>query len=304
MAPFQQFKFKECLSLRSLNALPPFLKINSSQNSEVILMRLLSGTLDFDNTISKDKIIQRVNYTLTDFEANSRISSKLILDIYKIDGKNIKLSKIDDYYKKSIIRGNKIYFENLLLEFCNYFYQSQKKSYATGFLHLYRATELISYCFPLHFVSKAKSYKTTYNSLKDFFTKTGGELSFFQTFVNGHLFKDNPILDIDLAIKIYQTNTVLQEQYFRAIKKICDHNDKIGIKSETPNNEIIITRKGLTSLIIDLRNRYFHLLSGDHNDNFSSKEIAEVDLFYKIVNDLILNWLSVIYFEVLLNTIE
>lgn len=304
MSNFKQFTFKECLNTRSLSALPSFLAVTRNQNSEVILLRLLSGTLDFENTINRIKISQRVNYTLTDFEINSRISARILRDVFVIDGVNIKNSKIEDYYRKAPQRGNNIFFENLLLEFCNYFYQTKKGSHATAFLHLYRATELISYSFPLHFAAKNKSYKSTFTSLKEFFTKVDGELSFFKKFVNEHLFKSNPILDIDLKIKINNPNIYLQRQYFSAIKKLCDKNGGIVTKSETNPTEIIITRKGLTSLIIDLRNRYFHLLSGDYNDNFSSSDLAEADLFYKNVNDIILNWLSVIYIEVLLNTIE
>lgn len=304
MPNFKQFTFKECLVNRSLSALPTFLAVNRNQNSEVILLRLLSGTLDFENNINRIKVYQRTNYTLTDYSTNSRISAKLLKDIFVIDGANIKQSKIEDYYRNAPQRGNNIFFENLLLEFCNYFYQTKKESHATAFLHLYRATELISYSFPLHFATKNKSYRSTYVSLKEFFTKVDGELSFFKKFVNEHLFNSNPILDIDLKIAINQSNVTLQQQYFNAIKKLCDNNSKITTKSETNPIEIIITRKGLTSLIIDLRNRYFHLLSGDYNDNFSSSDLAEADLFYKNVNDIIMNWLSVIYIEVLLNTIE
>lgn len=304
MANFKQFNFKECLATRSLNALPPFLAVNRNKNSEVILLRLLSGTLDFENTVNRISVSQRVNYTLTDFSSNSRISAKILKDIFVIDGVNIKQSKIEAYYRKAPQRGNNIFFENLLLEFCNYFYQTKRQSHATAFLHLYRATELISYSFPLHFATKNKSYRSTYTTLKEFFTKVDGEISFFKKFVNEHLFKANPILDIDLKIKINKPNDILQQQYFNAIKKLCDKNGGISTKSETNPTEIIITRRGLTSLIIDLRNRYFHLLSGDYNDNFSSSDLAEADLFYKNVNDIILNWLSIIYIEVLLNTIE
>ncbi|MBE0393885.1 hypothetical protein [Flavobacterium sp. PL002] len=304
MANFQQFTYSECLNAKSFNALPGYLAVKRNQSAEVILLRLLTGTLDFENTVNRTKISQRKNFTEVDFSVNSRISSKLINEVFTIDSKKIRKAKIEGYYQHCLTRGNKIFFENLLLEFCNYFYQTKKESHATAFLHLYRATELISYSFPLHFASKSKSYKSTYNSLKDFFTKTDGELSFFKKFVNEHLFKDNPILDLDLSIKIEEPNQNLKEQYYKAIKKLCDNNKNITIKSQTLNTEIVITRKGLTSLIIDLRNRYFHLLSGDYSDNFTSSDLSEIDLFYKNVNDIIINWLSLIYIEILINTIE
>jgi hypothetical protein len=304
MSNFKQFTFSECMNSRSLGALPECLRIKRNCSSEVLLLRLLSGTLDFKNTINNIEISQRNNYTLTDFSSNSRISAKLLKDIFVIDGAKIKKTKIEEYYGRAHHRGNNTFFENLLLEFCNYFYQTKRENNAMAFLHLYRSTELISYCFPLHFAAKTKSYKSSYNSLKGFFTKVDGELSFFINFVNEHLFKSNPILDIDLDIIISQPNTELQEQYYRALKKLCDKNSKIITKSETFPTQIVISRRGLTRLIIDLRNRYFHLLSGDYNDNFSSSDLAEVDLFYKNVNDIILNWLALVYVELLINTIE
>ena len=304
MAKFVQFNFSECLNVKSCNALQEYLRVKRNQSSEVILLRLLTGTLDFENTVNNTKISQRTNYTKVDYEINKRISAKLINQVFTIDSNKISETNIKEYYINSIKRGNKIFFDNLLLEFCNYFYQNQKGSHATAFLHLYRATELISYCFPLHFAAKSKSYKSTFNSLKEFFTKTEGELSFFKKFVNEHLFKDNPIIDLDLSIKITERNDELKKQYFRALKKLCDNNKSIIVKSETLNSEIVITRRGLTSLIIDLRNRYFHLLSGDYNDNFSSSDLSEIDLFYKKTNNIILNWLSIIYTEILINTIE
>lgn len=226
----------------------------------------------------------------------------MLFDHFKAD--KIPLSKVEKYFKTSITRGNKIFFRNLLLEISNYFYQKNKKSYATAFLHLYRSLELISYCFPLHYASNAKSYEKTYNSLKEYFTKAdGGELSFFRVFVNEHLFNGDVLLDINLPIKLSAPKPILQTQYYNAILKLSNANKNITLKSSNPNSEIVITRRGLISLTIDLRNRYFHLLTGDHNNNFSSSELAEIDHFYFQVNDIILNWISIIYLQILSESI-
>lgn len=303
MPTFEQFHYKECLPKKSLNALPGFLVVKSRQSDEVLLLRLLCGTLDIQNTTHGVSISQRLNFTKIDFDTNSRLSAKVIFDVFKSNG--ISISAAENYYKNSFKFGNRTLFKNLLLELSNYCYQKQKKSYTTGFLHLYRAVELVSYCFPLYYASKGKSYEKTYSSLKEFFTKVDGELNFFKKFVNEHLFKSDPtILDLQLPLKITAPKSELQEQYFEAIKKLCENNKGIDLKGSTPHSEIIINRRGLTSLIYDLRNRYFHLLTGDCNDNFSSGELAEIDNFYEILNDIILNWLSLIYMEILTNAIE
>lgn len=304
MPVFEQFQYKECLPKRSLEALPGFLIVRPKQSDDVILLRLLCGTLDLQNTTFNTLFTQRINYTKTDFILNSRISAKTILDVFKSD--NVSIESAEAHYVNSFKFGNRTLFKNLLLELSNYFYQKEKNSHATGFLHLYRAIELVSYCFPLYYASKSTSYEKTYSSLKNFFTKVEGELNFFKKFVNDHLFKNDPaVLDVQLSIKIFAPNADLQEQYFKALKKLCDNNPKnIELKGYTPNSEIIISRRGLTSLIYDLRNRYYHLLTGDFNDNFSSGDLAEIDCFYEVVNDTILNWLTLIYIEILANTIE
>ncbi|SEA76590.1 hypothetical protein [Pedobacter hartonius] len=303
MAKFKQFQYSESLTGRSLNALPEFLRVNSRSLDEIILFRLLSGTLKVKNKFKRTKFEQRINYFNLDYIYNGKISAKLIKDILKLN--TIRPSKLEEYYNSSIRYGNKVYFESLLLEVTNYFYQKENKSHATAFLHLYRATELISYCFPLYYASRSTSYEKTYTSLKDFFAKADGEVSFFKNFVNVHLFKDDQsLLDVNLEISINSTSVDLDAQYFKAIKKLCDKNKNITLNHSTPNSKIVISRRGLTSLIFDLRNRYFHLLAGDYNDNFSSMELAEIDEFYKCVNEHILNWIAVIYLEVLSQKVD
>lgn len=156
----------------------------------------------------------------------------------------------------------------------------------------------------MFYASKSTSYEKTFVSLKEYFAKADGERPFFKKFVHDHLFKADLRLDQTLPIKITAPKAELQQQYFDALKRLCDTNANIDVKSSTPNTEIVISRRGLTSLIIDLRNRYFHLLTGDFNDNFSSGELAEIDQYFVLVNDIILNWLSVIYFQILRKTIN
>ncbi|UOQ78675.1 hypothetical protein MUN84_09145 [Hymenobacter sp. 5516J-16] len=296
MAKFVQFSFEE--SIRSERPSKyNFLNLNQS-NEELILLRLMLGTIKVKNNLNGLTIRQNTNYCSQDFSQWQSLSRKSIINFLSAEG--IDLDSMHDYYSKSITFGNKKFYKSILLELSNYIYQKQKDSHATAFLHLYRIIELISYSFPLVYSSRATSYEKTFNNLKDYFHKVDSELNFFKQFVNGHLFKDNAaLLDISLNIPITAPNQDLQEQYFKAIKKLCDNNSKsIPISGSTNYSEIIITRRGLTSLIYDLRNRYFHLLTGGYNNNFDSNDIMEVDLFYKNVNDIICNWIGVIYLEV------
>lgn len=178
MNAFKQFKYKECLSNRSVNALPNYLVVKNNSNDEVLLLRLFTGTLEIQNVTSGKKFTQRINYSKFDFETNNILSAKIILDVFKSG--SIRLSLVENYYKNCFKYGNRTLFKNLLLELTNYFYQKEIKSEALAFLHLYRAIELVSYCFPLYFASKSSSYERTYSSLKEFFNKVEGELNFLK----------------------------------------------------------------------------------------------------------------------------
>lgn len=302
MTTFKQFTYLECLPPESLIILPDYLHIIPTQSAEVLLLRLLTGTIDIQNTTFDVLIPQRTNYSIHDYLTNTCIDENTILQVFTES--DISIDNVKTYYLNIHTFGNRRLFENLLLELSNYFYQKNSSSYALGFLHLYRAIELVSYCFPLYYTSKAKSYEKTYVTLKDFFGKVEGELNFFKKFVNEHLFKDNQtFLDIRLPINIVAPGVELQEQYYNAFKKICTLG-KITLNSAIPFTEIVISRRDLPSLIYSLRNRYFHLLSGDYNDNFSSSELAEINSFYENINDTILNWLTIIYIEILVTTIE
>lgn len=195
MPSFQQFKYKECLPSRSVNALPNYLVVKHNSNDEILLLRLLTGTLEIQNVVSRKKFIQKTNYSKFDLASNSNLSAKIILDVFKSE--SVRLPLVEKYYKNCYKYGNRLLIKNLLLELSNYFHQKEIKSDALAFLHLYRTVELVSYCFPLYFASKSTSYERTYSSLKEFFTKVEGELHFFKKFVNEHLFNnDSTILDI------------------------------------------------------------------------------------------------------------
>ena len=79
----------------------------------------------------------------------------------------------------------------------------------------------------------------------------------------------------------------------------------ITIKSEDNIDfSIIITNKDLIDLTITLRNRYFHQKTGDGGGNFTSSEFPESDTFFENINDLIMNWIALIYVEIIIRTMN
>lgn len=297
MPVYQPFSYSECLPIRSVNALPIELRIRPGQIEEVLLLRLLTGTLDITSTANAHITRARVNYGLLDSAVNRNISARTVLEPFTSE--RIPTAKVIGYYQNCLTYGNRRLWKRFFLELCNYAIQKNKGSNALAFIHAYRSLELISYCFPLVFAARSTSYERTYLDLKKFFKESDKELSFFINFVNNHLFSDNLILDQHLPITISEPIVDLREQYFNLMKKRCEGNSGIPIISATPFSEIVITRRGLLKLAIDIRNRYFHLLTGDYNANLGSDELCEPDRFFALVCDKVVNWLGVTYFEIL-----
>ena len=109
-------------------------------------------------------------------------------------------------------------------------------------------------------------------------------------------------MDIELDIHISTSDITLQKIYFENLKKICDDNK--FLKNSVPNSIITISRRNLISLLIIIRNRYFHLLTGGYQNNFDSTVLPESDLYFEIVNDIGLTWVAQIYLEIVLTNME
>jgi hypothetical protein len=86
------------------------------------------------------------------------------------------------------------------------------------------------------------------------------------------------------------------KQKKKIIEKLCkdfDYRDDGSI--------ITIEYRYLLDFMITLRNRFFHFQS-DRNDNISNINFNS-ELFFESLNDKFANWLSMIYFEILIQGI-
>lgn len=297
-----QFTFRDNLQARYVGSVPLAMQVSATSTEELIAFRLLLGTLKIEDTLTGKHIKQDINYSLNDFEKNSVISARVFRDFFEPD---IEFADVENYIFNSVRHGNKRLFKNFLLEITHYFFCSAKGNELAGFLHIYRALELISYCFPLFYASKSKDYHGTFDTLKKFFKESDSERSFFKNFVHNHLFQNDPLLDIWLPIQFDNSNPILQEQYFKSFFKIQQQAKKdIEVLDYTNFSEVVLKRRGLISLMINIRNRNFHLLEGDYNQNLTTDELFDFNGFYKNFNQVFLNWLSLIFLKIFKKAIE
>jgi hypothetical protein len=285
-----RFSPVEALSVRSLGALPLSLHMGGAPvDHKIAILRLLTGTLNIKCNYQDILIEQRVNYSQVPFTRNARISSNTIRNAIL----PFQLTNLDKYARKSRTNNVKFYRE-LFIEFSNYFLRLSQDNQIGAFLHLYRILESIAYCFPLIWASRAKDYEHTFVQLRDYFNgaKTG-ELGVFKKFLDEII--DPQIQSAQIQFVIASIHPDWQKNYYNSLFTNILDADVVSYNEYT---DITVKCHCLTELMINIRNHYFHFLTGQAN-NFSSDDIAEANEFFKIVNEIMANWLSIIFFEVL-----
>lgn len=290
MANPLRFTPVEPMPAKSLSILPVDLHIGMTPiNFEVALLRLLTGTLDIACNLDNINIIQRINYSQLPTCKNLKISSKTI----KRSINPYTLKDLVNALSKS--RGrNYTFYRDLFFEFSNYFLRKKQNNEIVAFLHLYRILESISYTFPLIWASKANDYIGTFSQLRGYFNgEKTGELRMFERFIEDVI--PSPLLNFQVQIQIKSAHLDWQERYYHSIFNNIIPND---IVSYNEFSDITVKTHALTSLMINLRNKYFHFLSGNGN-NFGSEDIVEANELFLSVNEIFANWLSIIYFEIL-----
>jgi hypothetical protein len=283
------YSYHECIDNRFLRHLKPQFNFANALSNEAILIRLLVGTVRVTNLYSTDSFDQHNNYSILGKPVNYPVSTK---PITKCLYPEYDIDDICLYIDQTRFVNNEFYL-HLLEEISSYFYKKSKASHTICFLHLYRALEYISYSFPLIYASISREYYGSFNKLKNYFDASKSELLFFDEFTRKLL--DPGLLQTPLTFNFNTLSPNINKNHFQIIKRILTSDN---IDNEVANVSITTTYQHLLKLAIDLRNRYFHFAVGGQR-NIRSTEIIENDVFFLLINEELLNWISVIYFEIL-----
>lgn len=283
---FNGFSYFTNLEDEIEQGLPDTLKIEGNLSTEAVLFRLLLGTLDFKFDQFDELYKQDIGYSRIQDEFESRESSNPIADW--LNGE-FGTGDLDWYFKRN--RKNKALFDELLVEFSLCFLYKNRNNHTTAFLHLYRALEYMSYSFPISYSSRVVGFYTSFDTFKDFFiTKDQGQLKFFREFVIA--FFEKSLLRCRTTIDTFVGNQIYDKQKIAVIQKLCKGFDYFD------NGSVIqIEYKYLLDFMVTLRNRYFHF-QYDRAENISNINF-DGELFFESLNDKFLNWLSMIYLEIL-----
>lgn len=296
-----QFNYLEPIS----SYLPDKIKIdhiNPDNNIyEAILIRLFSGTVDFNNLdLNPKKIKQRINYFIFTYQKNTRASAKVLQNINSV-------FITDDINNYLLYSKNKEFFKELVHELASSLYFKEMQSYTTAFIHIYRFLEHISITFPLFYSSISNDYNHSFGALKTLFNDTGNNangLKFNKIFfkklfdINDSTIAFNNMISIDFSYLSTNEFNNIRKAFLLVIR-----SDKSILHSDFDfsNSRVTFKFSYMHDLIIVFRNRFFHYMPTQ--DNISATYFVS-ELFFKEFNEYALNWLAYLFYEITEKRIE
>jgi hypothetical protein len=265
------------------------LLLQDDSADKVKVVRLLLGMADVSHSSYSGEVIQqRVNYSVLGAPPVAKLTGANLKTMLGSVG--IQFSKVEAHLRDSPIVSP--FLSDFLHEWCWYLLQTEKGAHTTAFIHLYRALERISYCFPMVYAAAQSDYLKTYEQLRQFLSDPEtGELKFFKVFVDNVV--DRTLRDATCELNFSSFPSA--KHYCEAINKCFKKQEVTVIVQDAC---VSVEHRSLLALTITVRNRFFHFLSGKP-DKYSSEQLPDSDKFFLVLNRAFANWLAVIYFHIL-----
>lgn len=291
------FRFKEGIATNYLAALPSYFRISATTTYDVLILRTLAGTLDFEHNRTGAIVKLKTNYCTLPKSVLKRKSAVPIRAI-------LHPFSYDDYtrYSKKFAGLNINFYNNILNELTFYLWYSNTRNYQSAFVNLYRLLEYISYSFPLIHSSHYGNYVGTFTALKSYFVdaKTS-ELKFFELFT-ANLFNGTPFLGMATDFEFSNADLTVAQNCFDAFRNLMRPTDWLLV--DPVSYRLQIENKKLIELFKNTRNRYFHFGLGSGQRNIHSSDLKDPDFFFERINEAFLNWVGFIYAEIIRNSLD
>jgi hypothetical protein len=283
-----RFESIDALPVQTAARLPVSLQIASTPIFyKALLLRLLTGTTEIRCNKTADVISQPIDYSTLKWRHNSRITRGILRRAIRPVG-------LADY-DRSIQQTNSqhfVFYSDIYYEFCAYFFKQHHQNYLSAFVHLYRILERISYAFPLFWAARAKNYERTFETLRKYFSDPKiGELGVFKKFVPD--FMPTTALQLQLDLNIVSAHADWQRRHYELLLSLLASN----VVAFNPHSQVTMRYENLIDLMITIRNRYFHALTG-HSNSFNAQQMVDFDEFSSFLNPDIANWLAFILFQI------
>lgn len=202
------------------------------------------------------------------------------------------INSLDKHFQST--STNKGFFEVLMNEISRSISANLNGNSLSAFVYLYRAIEHISFALPIFHARHARNYIKAFNELKALISTGDAELKFCEKFIK-HIFDGKAhITAYSYAITF---DSAHHEKYLKYLK---GHHDK-HCTFNGPSIEVPFLKA--FSFVVDVRNKFFHHLSGS-NQSASSKEIRDADAFFRPINEIGYSLIGLIFSHILSQEID
>ncbi|OFC38697.1 hypothetical protein BAE29_02190 [Acidithiobacillus caldus] len=134
------------------------------------------------------------------------------------------------------------------------------------------------------YVSTSREYLKTFDALKKLLNRDGEELKFFNNFLLDERFLDSTILDTKYKLKFISKNQYKRTKDLGVVLESFDDNDL----------SLEVKFRNIGSLIVVIRNRFFHFKTGGWQHNIKLTDIGNTDEYFEIFNESFASFLSII----------
>lgn len=274
-----------------------WLSLKKNEKSIYRIFRTLSGTCSIKDLFTGSKTNTKKNYFYIPFR---EVENKNRTEITNLFPDEMGIKEINNSFRS--INSNKDFYSLIEPEITNCIVARNEGRYVESFLFLYRCLEGISYSIPLIYIAKQKSFNKSYKSLQKYMSKKDneGELIFFKRFLRETLAKEQ---SFQTTIQISLDDIGVEELrsiYYKYYKSLSEEKRL----DEADDEFIEFSFVQFFEFLLEVRNRYFHFLQGTWKENISTLNIVHPDIFFKPIIDHGINWLAVIFFEIIKFEIE
>ena len=271
------------------------LQISESSPGIIKLVRLFSGTTQIVMSAEgqEDEIFAaNRNYIRPDQEITSENLSVVAQYIFDEPPEAKELTDI-----LMRIRGkNHSFYQDLCGEFALCLISMESKRFTEAFLFLYRSLERMSAACPLIYSSRQNDFKTAHKFLSGIYRdeKSPGELGLLQAFLREHANDNQNFAEATIDIAVPNWGGVYASELSRQWRDVIQREVPVAPLDEV-SGEIRCPYPDVAKLIVTVRNRSFHNLSGQRNlDLF---RLMGSDPLFEILMPHFLQWTAYVFLD-------
>lgn len=268
------------------------LQKDADKSIQYLLIRLLIGLASV--TYRGTKVVQKCNYGVLPPTPQATLGKTAISQFFT----NYNLGISEKEFIRASMARNRKFFRDILIEYSHFLLNTHRKQHIAAFAMLYRLLERMSFSTPLLYCKASHDFFATFDSLKSLFNdqSKAGELGFLKQFLNQGQFIDATLLDSTYTIDF--STYPDRSKYFAELTRIFDKHET----KDPLTHQITVKFRNISSLTTEVRNRFFHMRTGDGQYNFRVADLGDPDDFFAEINKCISSFVALVALQTAVTT--